>query len=390
MDAAHCLDAARALAPRIAAAADQADRDRALPPDLVGALADAGLFRLLVPRSLGGAELDLLDYLPVVEEIARADASTAWCVHQSCVRATTAAWLDPAVAAELFGHDRGAAIANGPLPGRAVAVPGGYRLSGRWSFASGCRHATWLAAVATVVDGDAPRRRPDGSPDVRHLILPAEQARLEPSWDVAGLRATGSDTFVVDDLFVPAERAVSVGRDALREPGPLYRLPMNLLFASGFAAVALGTAAAAIEAFVELAGGKTPRGDRALLRDQSLAQLQIGQAEAHRRAGRAYLLAAVADAWAAARRAAAADAPAVDLDARAALRLAATHAIQLSAQAVDLVYAGAGASAIYAANPIQRCFQDVHVATQHLQGRLAHYESVGRHLLGLPPDLQWL
>ena len=384
------LAAASALVPRIAALADRADRDRALPPELVDALADAGLFRLLVPRSVGGAELDLADYLPVIEVLARADASTAWCVNQSCVRATTAAWLDPAVARELFGQDRAAAIANGPLPGRAVAVPGGFRLSGRWNFASGCRHATWLAAVATVVDGDEPRRRPDGSPDLRHLILPADQARLEPSWDVAGLRATGSDTFLVDDVFVPAERAVAVGRDPVRERGPLYRLPMNLLFASGFAAVTLGTAAAAIEAFVELAGGKTPRGAHALLRDQPLAQIQTAQAEAQRRAGRAYLLAAVGDAWAAAARAAAADAPSIEVEPRAALRLAATHAIQLSSQAVDLVYAAAGASAIYATNPIQRRFQDIHVATQHIQGRLAHYESIGRHLLGLDPDPLWL
>jgi indole-3-acetate monooxygenase len=383
------LEAARALAPRIAAAADQADRDRALPPEIVDALAEAGLFRLLVPRSLGGAELALLDYLPVIEVLARADASTAWCVNQSCVRATTAAWLDPVVAGELFGRDGSAAIANGPLPGRAVAVPGGFRLSGRWSFASGCRHATWLAAVATVVEGDSPRQRPDGAPDLRHLILPVEQARLEPSWDVAGLRATGSDSFVVEDVFVPAERAVAVGRDPLREPGPLYRLPMNLLFAAGFAMVALGTAAAALEAFIELAGGKTPRGDRALLRDQPVVQLQTAQAEAHRRAGRTYLLAAVADAWAAAVRATA-GAPDVEVEPRAALRLAATHAIHLSTQAVDLVYAAAGASAIYADNPIQRRFQDVHVATQHVQGRLSHYQVVGRHVLGLEPDLLWM
>jgi alkylation response protein AidB-like acyl-CoA dehydrogenase len=184
---------------------------------------------------------------------------------------------------------------------------------------------------------------------------------------------------------VPADRAVAVGRDRRHEKGPLYLFPMNLLFACGFASVSLGTAAAAIEAFAELAGAKTPRGFSKALRDQPLAQLQTAQAEAHRLAGRALLRETVREVWTAV----AAD-NAITLDQRAALRLATTHVIHLAAQAVDVVYTAAGASAIYQSNPIQRRFQDVHVATQHVQGRIAHYESVGRHLLGLDPDFLWL
>ena len=231
------------------------------------------------------------------------------------------------------------------MPGRAVAVEGGYRLSGSWGFASGCRHASWLIALAAVVADGQPRRWPDGAAELRHLILPAEQARIEPSWDVAGLRGTGSDTFVADDVFVPAERAVAVGRDRLREPGALYLHPMNLLFAAGFAAVSLGAAGAAVDAFAELAGAKTPRGVGGLLRDQPVAQLQIGQAEAHRRAGRALLRESVREVWTAV----VAD-RSISIDQRATLRLATTHAIHLAAQAVDLVYTAAGASAIYASN----------------------------------------
>jgi alkylation response protein AidB-like acyl-CoA dehydrogenase len=271
------------------------------------------------------------------------------------------------------------------MPGRAVPVEGGFKLSGRWNFASGVHHATWLAALGTVMVGDEPRRWPDGAPEVRHFVVPRAEACLEPSWDVAGLRGTGSDTYVLQDAFVPAARAVAVGRDARREPGPLYLFPMNLAFACGFASVSLGTAAAAVEAFLELAGAKTPRGYRTALRDVPLAQLQAGQAEAHRRAGRALLRETVREVWTEV-----AAVNAITLDQRARLRLATTHAIHLAAQAVDVAYTGAGASAIYQSNPLQRRFQDIHVATQHVQGRIAHYESAGRHLLGLDPDFQWL
>jgi alkylation response protein AidB-like acyl-CoA dehydrogenase len=284
----------------------------------------------------------------------------------------------------IFGTDRGAPIANGPMPGQAVAVDGGFRLTGRWNFASGCHHAVWLAAVATVVEANQPRRLADGSIDARHFVIPASQARIEPSWVVAGLRGTGSDTFAVDDLFVPGERAVSVARDPCREDGPLYRYPMTLLFASGFAAVALGVAGSAIDDLIELAGAKRPRGLKGLLRDQALAQLQVGQAEAHRQAGRALLHQAVCDTWQRA-----VECRQVTVADRARLRLATTHAIRLADQAVDLVYAAAGASAIYAASPLQRRYQDMKVISQHIQGRVAYYESVGRFLLGLDPDPAW-
>jgi alkylation response protein AidB-like acyl-CoA dehydrogenase len=165
------LEAARALAPRIAAEADRIDREKELPPELVDALADAGLFRLLVPRSIGGGELDLPSYVEVVEEIARADASTGWCVNQSAVRATTSAWMEHATARAIFGRDRDATIANGPLPGRAVPVDGGYRLSGHWNFASGCRHASSCRP---------PRRassRPGTSPDCAEPARTASRSR---------------------------------------------------------------------------------------------------------------------------------------------------------------------------------------------------------------------
>lgn len=386
MDVHPTLAVARALAPEVAARADQIDREKRLPSELVDQLAAAGLFRLLVPRALGGAEMELPTYVLVIEELARADASTAWCVNQSCVRATTAAWLDPASGQAVFGDDRTAAIANGPLPGRAVAVAGGYRLSGRWTFASGIHHAGWLAALARVVDAAGEVRRwADGSPEVRHMLVPAADARVEPAWEVAGLRGTGSDDFTLEDVFVPAERAVAVGRTRRHHDGPIYLIPVNLLFACGFAMVAIGNARSALDAAIELAGAKTPRGTPGVLREQAMAQMQVGRAEAHLRAGRALLRESIDAVYGAV-----AAANAITLEQRALLRLATTHAIHEATLAVDLAYTLAGATAIYAASPLQRRFQDAHVITQHVQGRLAHYESAGRFYLGLEPDLLWL
>jgi alkylation response protein AidB-like acyl-CoA dehydrogenase len=194
------------------------------------------------------------------------------------------------------------------------------------------------------------------------------------------MRGTGTHHFAVQDVFVPADRSVRSVTATLREPGPLYRVPRTLCFASGDAAVALGMARTCLETFHELAGAKTPRAMAALLRDQSMVQVQVGQAEAAVRSGRAFLMETVRDVWAAATQGA------LTLDHRAALRLATTHGIRLAAQAIDTVYNAAGVTAVYEDQLLQRHFQDIHVITQHLQGRLAHYELVGRHLLGLPVD----
>jgi alkylation response protein AidB-like acyl-CoA dehydrogenase len=194
------------------------------------------------------------------------------------------------------------------------------------------------------------------------------------------MRGTGTHHFAVHDVFVPAERSVHSASAPLLEPGPLYRIPRTLCFASGDAAIALGLARTCLDTFAELAGAKTPRAMPTLLREQAVVQLTYGRAEADLRSGRAFVLEAVRDIWAAALSAA------VSLEHRAALRLAATHAIRLAVGIVDAVYHAAGATAVYEDHLLQRHFQDIHVISQHLQGRLAHYELVGRHWLGLPVD----
>ncbi len=295
------LGVARELAPAIAAASDAIERDRRLPPELVEALADAGIFRMLVPASLGGGESDILTFIRVLEELAKADASTAWCVGQGAGCGQVACHIEPAAAHEIFG-DRRSIVAWGPGSGTFREVNGGYLLSGRWSFASGSRHATWLGGIGRLVDDEGrPKLDAHGAPQVARLLFPAEQAEFADIWHVSGLRGTASDSFAVQDLFVPKARAYACDLvnhplpQPRYEPGRLYAFPSP--YPLGFAGVALGIARSAIDAFRELAQDKTPRGARMILRDNAVVQSQVGRAEGIWRAARAFLYQTAAGAW---------------------------------------------------------------------------------------------
>ena len=374
------LEAARKLAPQIRAAADEIDATRELPRPLFEAIADAGLFHLAVPAVIGGGEIALPDYIQVIEELGKADASTGWCVNQGAIYATYAARMPREVAREIFITPPRAVVANTPAPtGQAVVVEGGYRVTGRQGFSTGCRHATWVAAHCQVIEHG--KVRMDGAaPEARYLFVPVREAEIVDTWKVRGMRGTGTHHFPVTDVFVPAHRTVLSATAPLREDRPLYRIPRTLSFASGDAAVALGLARTCLNTFMELAGSKTPRAMENLLRDQSMIQVNVGQCEATLRSARAFLVEAVGEIWASA------VADAVTLEERATLRIATTHGIRQAAQIIDTVYGAAGATAAYDGNPIQRYFQDIHVITQHLQSRLSHYELVGRHWLGLKVD----
>jgi len=374
------LEAAQKLAPLIRSCADEIDTARELPRPLFEALADAGLFHLAVPRAIGGAEIDLPSYVEVIEEIGKADASTGWAVNQGAIFATYAARMPRNIARAIWIETPRSVVANTPAAtAKAVVVPGGYRVTGRQGFSTGCRHAAWVAAHAQIIENGQTRLE-DGQPEMRYFFVPVAEAELLDTWHVRGMRGTGTHHFAVNDVFVPAERTVLSATAPAMETGPLYKIPRTLAFASGDAAVALGMARSCLDAFFELAGAKTPRAMQALLRDQSMIQVNVGQAEAALRSGRAFLMETVREIWSEAL------AGSVTLERRAVLRLATTYGIRLAAQVIDTVYNAAGATAAYEGNLIQRHFQDIHVITQHLQGRMAHYELVGRHWLGLPVD----
>ncbi|HYB69713.1 MAG TPA: acyl-CoA dehydrogenase family protein [Candidatus Bathyarchaeia archaeon] len=375
------LETARRLAPLIRSSAPETDAQRELPRPLFEAMADAGLFQLALPRALGGAEMDLPSYIQVIEEIGKADASTGWVTNQVAIFATYAARMPREAARAIWIDTPRSVVANTPLASaQAIVVPGGYRVTGRQGFSTGCRHASWLAAHATVTEAGR-HRLDEGQPELRYCFVPRAQAELLDTWQVRGMRGTGTHHFAVHDVFVPEERTVKSVTAPLLEPGPLYRVPRTLVFASGDASVALGTARSCIATFMELATTKTPRAMEALLRDQEMVQNEVGHAEALLRSARAFLTEAVGQLWA--HLTATGE---LTLEHRATLRLATTHGIRVAGQVVDKMYNLAGATAVYESNPIQRSFQDVHVMSQHLQARLSHYELVGRHWLGLKID----
>lgn len=380
---------AEALAPKIEALADDIERGRRLPSGLVADLHAAGMFRLLLPKSQKGAEIDPLTYFRVIETIAKADASVAWCLGQAAGCAMHAAYLDPPVAWKIFGSDPQAVLAWGPGPkAKAIAVDGGYRVTGTWSFASGCRHATWLGAHCPIFEADGTRRLDaEGRPAERTMLVPAADVAWTDIWDVIGLRGTASDAFSLDDHFVRHDHSVT--RDferECREPGSLYRLSAMSMYEFAFAGVALGIARAALDAFIDMARNKVPRGMKSPIRDNAVVQSNMAQAEVRVRAARLHLLHVYDEVW----KAVSASGGKFTLDQRITVRMASTHAIHQARDAVDFAYNAAGASAIFASHPMERRFRDVHTVTQQLQGRLSHFETVGAYILGADPDLTFV
>lgn len=372
------LKAARALAPQIQAYADQIEEQRELPRELVEALLNAGLFHLLLPKKLGGGEVDLMVAMRVIEEVAKTDGSTGWCVMQ----ANTIAWH----VREAYAQPR-AIWANGSRgKGTAVVVEGGYRVTGRWDHSSGCRHATWfLGPGCEVVENGMPRTKPDGTKDIRGFWFPAVAVEIIDTWHATGLRGTGTHDWAVTDVFVP-EIPDQPSSDA-RSKNPLYRLPGRAVQSTAVSSVALGIARGAIDAFVDLTASKKPYGYGAKvpLRESEYIQIQVAQAEAQLRAGRAFLFEATEALCDAVRRMG--EAP---MEQRILVRLATTHAITAAAEAVDIVFNAGGATSIRAACPLERRFRDMHAVLQHLQGRPTHYQTAGKWVLGLDHDTGWL
>jgi len=357
----------RALAPRI-------EQDRRLPPELMSKLTEAGFFRLAVPRALGGLESDLRTILEVIEEASRADGSTGWTVMIGAVTAVLSGWLDPAVAERIYTRDAFTGGVPAPL-GQAHATGGGYRLTGRWPFASGCHHASWLVGGAILFKDGAPQ------PGVRMLLFPASEAKIHDTWHVSGLRGTGSHDMEVAGITVPRECSVSFATDRPRHPGPLYAFPVFSALALGVAAAALGIARGAVDEVERIAREKTPLGSKVKLAAKPGTHARVAEAEATLRAARAFMHDAVGRCWALVE-----SGREVPLPVRAELRLAGTHATASAARAVDLAYHLAGMTSISDSSHLQRAFRDVHVATQHAMVGPDVAELAGAILLGMEAD----
>lgn len=369
------------MAPQIREAAAEIEASRELPRPLFEAIADAGLFLMAVPREVGGSEIDFPDYVAVIEELGKADASTAWAINQGATFGTFAARMRRDVARAIWIDTPRAVVANTPAPSaKAVMVPGGFRVTGKQGFSTGCRHASWIAPHAQIIENGEVRQR-NGAPETRYLLVPKAEVQLHDTWHTKGMRGTGTHTFEINDVFVPEERSFHTTNAPHVSGGPRYKIPYTLGFGAGDGAVALGLARSCLDAFFDIAGAKAPRYMQGMLRDQALSQFAVGQSEAALRSARAFLMEAVHDIWNEAKQTGT-----VTLQRRASLRLAGTHAIRTSAEIIERIYTACGATSAFDGNLIQRYFQDIHVITQHVQGRLANYEMVGKFHLGLPVD----
>ena len=362
-------------------ASPEIDRLSQLTPEVVAALHKAELYRMLLPRSLGGGEVAPLVFVQAIEKLAQADASSAWCVAQSCGCSLSAAYLDPVIAREIFAP-RDAVLCWGPLPrsARAIRSEGGYLISGSWLFASGGRHATWLGAHCALCDSASePLLGEDGRPLDRTFLIPRREVSMKDVWRVMGLRGTGSDSYALADKFVRSEYSFARdGDDDRREKGPLYRFPFLNVFGIAFAAICFGIAQAMLDAFVELAPGKTPQGAAQSLRESARVQAQLATEEAKLRSARVYLHDTLDRLYIAART------RPFTIEERIDLRLCATAGMRAARQVATWTYQTAGATAIFQDGPFERRFRDIHTACQQVQAHESNLELVGRALMGLP------
>lgn len=342
-----------------------------MPQTLFETLRDAGVFRIVLPRALGGFELDDESTARVIEALSRHDGAVGWNVMIASSIAASAGWTPQSPIAEIYATDPQAVVAGGirPLP-ENVALPteGGYILHGRWPLASGCHQANWMVGICFVTPDTASSSNIDGKPELRYFFWPRSETTILETWHTTGLRGTGSDDIEVFDLFVPTERSVAV-----RASDWTF---VSAHVAPLVAAVAVGIARAAIDAFKELALGKTPHASQRPLAQQPTVSATLGRAEALLRSARAYLYATIRES----RVPRLATEPVSD-EVSANIRLASAHAAHTAAEAVDLMFTAGGISSVYASSRLDRCFRDVHVVTQHIQVATSNIEMVGAYLL---------
>jgi indole-3-acetate monooxygenase len=363
---------ARQIADVARGMADRIDADRRLPAELVSMLRDSGLLRAGAPVEVGGLELDPGTALRCAEEVARGDASAGWCVSIAITSSLLVAYLPPTSRDQLFGAGRGVAAGVWAPHGKGRPTPGGVIVSGRWAFCSGITHADVLFAGCLLSE----------RPVV--VALPTEQLRIVDTWHTLGLRGTGSQDAVADELFVPDTHVVSIF-DGPVINRPLYRFPPFGFFAACITAAAMGNARAAIDDFVELARAKKGVASARTLAERPTIQAAVAAAESDLEAARALYYQSVETAWRAGQ-----DELPVPVEARNRLRLAATHGVRTAADVVRTMYDLAGGSAIYDAAPLQRRFRDAFTATAHFQVNQASRELPGRILLGQPTEVAML
>jgi alkylation response protein AidB-like acyl-CoA dehydrogenase len=367
---------------------DEIERDRRIPQTLVDDLRKAGVYRMFVPRELGGLEADPLTFLRVVEVAAEADGSTGWNICNNAIGQLISMSLPEEGVREIFASGADTIVAGTAVPGGGSAVPepGGYRVSGRWRFGSGCNEAQWMVANFQIFENGAPLHNPDGSEAYWRFYVPAAEATIIDTWDMIGQRGTGSHDWTVSDVFVPERRTVRIAAFNLTNQwdkwqGPLFRVPAHAIVGPHHSAIATGVARRGIDELKELAGSKTPRARTGLLRERELVQDAVGRAEAMLGAGQAYRASAVGAVWETVL-----NGGDTTIEQRARCRLAASFAADSARQAMDLMYRAGGTTSSQRDHPLGRCWRDLATVGQAAALMPDWYPLAGRIFLGLEPN----
>lgn len=372
------IEAARALKPVVAAASEQIDRERDIPKDIVQMMSEAGIFGMGVPAAYGGTASDLVTKMTVIEEISAGNGSAGWIAMIAIGSGTFTAPLAPEAAARVVEHGAGVPLAGSAAPaGTAVDVEGGFLLSGRWRFASGCANSRWMYAVFRV-EGEG------SDVLVLRALIPKDQVRIIDTWHAIGLRGTGSQDFEVENLFVPADLCTAPRAES-RQPDLLFSLPPPVFIAVESTAHALGMARGALDAFIEACATPKVWWPGGNLGGQEFAQDVVGRGEAKLGAARRDAYEAARWAWARAEM----NEP-LTLIERARYRLAMLGAAHAAGEVIDSVYHAAGGDPVYDTSSLGRFFRDWHTASQHIFLSPALYATAGRILLGIePPPPGW-
>jgi indole-3-acetate monooxygenase len=375
------LARARAIVPLLRAEAAKIEALGQLTPEVVDALHAGGVYRVMLPRRLNGYGTGLETFCKVMEIMAAADASTAWCVGQAVGCSMACAYVDQPVAEEIWGNDPRGVLAWGfQLEGRARVVPGGYRVSGKWGFGSGGHHASWMGAHCHVELPDGSLlKAPNGSLIERTMLLRQEQLNWTSNWNVVGLRGTGSDSYTLTDVFVPAAYTVRRDIDGERRiDEPLFQFTTTSAYSSGFAFVSMGIARAMLDELVSLAQTKKPSRTARTLRDSPVMHHLVAENEAKLRSARAFVLETIRDSEDCIRRTGS-----LDTENKVLMRLATTTAIRRAKEVAEFAYHEAGATAIFTSNPFEQRMRDIHASAQQVQARTGHIEVCGQYFLGL-------
>ena len=360
----------------VATAAAEASAQRAPSRALFEQVAAAGLVQILVPAAYGGEEASALEFVELVETVARVDGSTAWTMMTlNEEMEIAAAYLAPETMASLCSAEPHTIVAgSGITAGRAVETDGGFRVSGRWRLVTGSPVADHIV-LGSLIEGPSPRR-------LLYVLVPAADVSVLDTWDTVGMRGTGSNDVVLDDVFVPHERAGVTGSANATVPDTaLFRLPSSLRFPFPKVGVAAGIARAAIDAMIDLAGTKAGRVSRTLLRDQPDVQQVLAEADAELSAGRAFAVEMLGRVWEFAEQ----GAP-IPREVHARTRLACSHSVAASVRATERVCSLAGTSANATDGPFARRLADVRAVPQHFMVGGHHRLQAGRVMLGLEPE----